>query len=190
MQDTNKTELQLQRDICVEVWNTLPETRHCLYHIKQELDAKLTPQQMIMLSQQKASGLLPGIQDLHFLWNGVTYRIELKRPGGDTAKSVSPAQKIIHAAHARQGSLTWLFNDSDRCIKFIRFIVERNNSMKNPILNNDYFQTILKENFACYISPFAVGTMYEQYLSEYEQWVAKQKEQRKMRNNARFVNIK
>ncbi|MES2133543.1 MAG: hypothetical protein V4506_14435, partial [Bacteroidota bacterium] len=106
--------------------------------------------------------------------------IELKRPGEDAAKSVSIAQKVIHAAHARQGSLTWLFNDSDKCIEFITYIAQH-----AKLFNNDPYKTFadsLYYDFKEYISPFAVGTMYEQYLSEYEQWVAKQKEQRKKRS--------
>ena len=78
---TGQSELQLQSDCFQWAWNTYPETRRCLWHVTNEMkphpnESKKNFQRRI--SQAKAAGLVPGVSDLHFLWNGKLYVFELK----------------------------------------------------------------------------------------------------------------
>lgn len=166
------SELQIQAKVFQYITNKYYETRYCLYHIKNETDTEINIADFIKLKNQIDSGLTPGIQDFHFLWRGVTYRIELK----DYKGRCSAAQKVVHAAHARNGALTWLFNSSDSCIAFLEYIITNAHSAWHSI---PIFQDQLRFVFKDAISPYCVPENLEQYINEYEADKLKRRERRK-----------
>lgn len=109
-----QSEIQIQGEFFRKCWNELPETRDCLYHVANE--AKRTE---IEWAQLKASGFRKGIQDMHFAYEGKFYHIELKTEEG----KLSPHQKAIHCAHARQGFNTWVFRCPKIAFEFVKSIV-------------------------------------------------------------------
>lgn len=177
-----KSELEIQRDICVAIWNELPETRYCLYHVKNELDRAMTQAELIKYMQQKASGFIEGIQDLHFIWNQMLWLIELK----DDEGKISPAQKVIHAAHDGQGMKTYVFKESTACIDFVKFIV---NNSHLPTHKYIPFTEILQHVFNNYISPYSNYEKLNQYIDEYEAWKEHQKELRR-KGKLKKANLK
>lgn len=109
-----KSELKIQAEVCTHIWQNHPETRYCLYHVANE--AQRSP---VEWGQLKAAGFIKGIQDLHLLWRGVTYRIEMKGDGG----KIDPWQKVVHKAHALQGSETYVFWNAEDAIRFIEDVI-------------------------------------------------------------------
>lgn len=90
--DLNKEylyELQIQAAGWQNIWNDFPETRYLLFAVPN--GGKRTK---IEAMQFKASGLVPGIPDLIFVWHGKTYGLEGKTATG----SLSPAQIRVHEA--------------------------------------------------------------------------------------------
>ena len=146
-----KSELKIQAEACSFIWNEMPETRYCLYHVANE--AQRSPVEWGML---KAAGFINGIQDIHFLWSGVTYRIEMKGEGGH----IDPAQKVVHAAHAKQGSITYVFWDSDTLIRFVKEIVLGGFKI---------------ENWAQYVSEYSKPEMLDAYIKQFNDLKAKKR---------------
>jgi len=112
---TNYSELKIQAKACQFIWNKYPQTRYCLYHVANE--AKRSPVEWGML---KAAGFINGIQDMHFVWSGNTYRIEMKTETG----IISDDQKIVHAAHMTQLSPTYILRTSEDLVTLIGDIVK------------------------------------------------------------------
>lgn len=67
------TEDQLQSKCFQWTWNTHPETRYCLWAVPNGGDRR--PYEAARL---KATGVVSGVHDLHFLWKGKFYTFELK----------------------------------------------------------------------------------------------------------------
>jgi len=75
------------------LWNTHPETRRCSWHVANE--RKITPMQGAIL---RAKGVLSGVPDYVFNWNGKTYYFEMKTATG----RLSPTQKKVISSLQKQ----------------------------------------------------------------------------------------
>lgn len=138
----SKTEIQIQREIWETIWKKYPQARRLLFHVPNESTYNN--------SQQASSGVIPGVPDLMFAWDGVTYYIELK----DDEGRVSDYQKTFHSKLATQGILVWVFYESAPCIDFLSDIIEGATSRDLYALFNEY------------ISPYSDATKADYYLSE------------------------
>lgn len=150
------SEIQIQAEIFQYCWNMLPETQFCLYHVKNEIDTKYNKASAIMLKQQVASGLIAGIQDLHLLWKGNSYRFEVKTETGQ----LSLAQKLIHAVHAGQGFNTYL----------IRYPAIGKELITTIVKNIDYLPA-----YNQYISPYSNQALIDNLKNQYFESLDKRK---------------
>lgn len=114
-----QTEDQFLAEAVKYIWNNIPETRYCFFHIASE-----AKRSKIEWAQLKAKGFLKGIQDCQFIWKGQTYHIELKDL--DTG-IISADQAVIHCAHFNQGFPTYIFYDSETLINFVKDVIEKGN---------------------------------------------------------------
>ena len=78
----NWSEDKLQAEFFLWFHNTFPHFRGLLFSVpngggRSGLEGKVL----------KATGLWPGVADMIFLWKGVTYFLELKRPNGKNSQS-------------------------------------------------------------------------------------------------------
>lgn len=89
-----KSEIQLQAECFQWLWNTHPETRLCCFHVPNG-----GSRNAIEGMQLKASGVVPGIPDLLWLYNGYLNAFELKTLNG----TISEAQNKVHEAWLAQG---------------------------------------------------------------------------------------
>jgi hypothetical protein len=117
-----KTESKIQQDAIMEIWNKLPETRLCLFHV---------PNGMFTNAREgakfKAQGVIAGVPDLVFVWAGKTHYIEVK-----TAKGVlSPQQKALHQKWAEQGVIVNVVRSSEEIIAIVAELVQRSKSDAN-----------------------------------------------------------
>jgi len=135
------SELKIQANACQFIWNKYPQTRYCLYHVANE--AQRSPVEWGML---KAAGFINGIQDMHFVWFGNTYRIEMKTETG----IISPDQKVVHAAHMAQLCPTYVFRTAENLITFVGDIVQG--------YELGYWST--------FISPYCKPEMLQTYIDE------------------------
>src|SRR6478609_8125635 len=72
---------QLQSACFLWAWNTYPETRQLLFHPANEqrpYPNEITKQFSIRLSQAKAIGVVKGVLDLVFYWNGILHVFDIK----------------------------------------------------------------------------------------------------------------
>jgi len=67
------TEDQFQAKCWQWVWNNYPETRHCLWAVPNGGERTLE-----VAVKLKATGVLSGVHDMHFLWDGQFYTFEFK----------------------------------------------------------------------------------------------------------------
>lgn len=96
------SEKQLQAKCFQWFWNTYPKYRGLLFHIpnggfRNEIEA----------NQLKAQGVVSGIPDLCFLWDGNAYFFELKAEKGHLSES----QINIHEQFAKQGFYVQIIRD-------------------------------------------------------------------------------
>jgi len=94
------TEIQIQATSFQWAWNTYPETRLCLFHVPNG-----GSRNKIEAAQLKASGVIPGIPDLIFIWKGHIYAFEAKTQYG----KLSDVQKALHDAWKDQGITVSIF---------------------------------------------------------------------------------
>lgn len=139
--EVNFSEAKIQQLAITEIRNKYPETYGCLYHVPNGgiRDARTG-------SILKGQGVVPGIQDLHFIWQGKLYLIEVKDHDGE----VSPDQKLIHATHKSHGIDTYLFRTSEQIIYFITYIINGKSL----------------HGFTRFISPFSVAEDVDKYREE------------------------
>jgi hypothetical protein len=135
------SEARIQEDVFKYIRNQHPETHGCLWHCPNG-GARDARSASFLTSQ----GVVPGVQDLHFIWMGGYYVIELKTPTGE----VSCEQKFIHAVHALHGRLTYIFITPADTVNFIETILSG-----QPI-----------DSFKWAISPFADPKKVDQYREE------------------------
>jgi len=136
-----KSEARIQEDAFKFIRKHHPETYGCLWHVP---NGGLRDK--VGVRTFAGQGVVPGIQDIHFLWEGNFYVIEIKRPDGQ----VSAEQKLIHAIHAKHGKMTYLFKTSEGIIYFVQAILSGAGI----------------DNFVPYISRFARPEMIDIYRQE------------------------
>jgi hypothetical protein len=112
--EDNFSEAKIQQLAVTKVRNEFPETYGCLYHVP---NGGIRDQRTGSI--MKAQGLVPGIQDLHFIWKGKLYLIEVKDHDGE----VSPEQKVIHSQHKVQGFDTYVLRTSEQIYYLVKFII-------------------------------------------------------------------
>lgn len=91
------TELQLQAQCTQWFWNTYAKHRGRLRRVKNELDNHpyKTKQDIFkQLSENKATGVIPGDSDLYFIAEKNTY-IELKIPGGRQGEEQKKFEALV-----------------------------------------------------------------------------------------------
>lgn len=142
MDQSNFSEARIQQDAITHIRNLYPETYGCLYHVAN--GGYRDPRTATILTGQ---GVVPGVQDLHLIWGGKLYLIEVKTSNGQ----VDPAQKVIHSKHKVQGFDTYVFRTSNDIISFVECVVKSKNL--------DQFKSL--------ISPFSNIENLEKYQEEY-----------------------
>lgn len=75
------SEIKLQSVIFQWVWNFHPKTRRCLWHVPNGQGRSKIEAMML-----KSSGVVAGVHDLHFIWEGKFYVFELKFQNGKQSK--------------------------------------------------------------------------------------------------------
>jgi len=80
LNQTRMSENKLQAECYQWAYNTFPEVRGLLYHNFNN------PKNAIQGAQLKAVGLVKGVADLTFLWQGQAYFFELKTETGKQSK--------------------------------------------------------------------------------------------------------
>lgn len=139
--EDNFSEAKIQQIAVTTIRNDFPETYGLLWHVP---NGGIRDQRTASIL--KSQGVVPGIQDLHFLWHGQLYVIEVKDKDG----VCSPEQKVIHAQHKAHGIDTYIFRTSQQIIYFIKYIIQGKSL----------------EGFARFISPFAVAEDLPIYKQE------------------------
>lgn len=86
-----QSEIQLQTQSFLWLWNTYPATRRLFFHVPNGGTRNIRE-----ASQLKASGVVAGVPDCVFMWQGKGYGFEFKTEAG----TLSPIQKVVHAAWA------------------------------------------------------------------------------------------
>lgn len=103
----------------MEIWNKLPQTRLCLFHI---------PNGMFSNAREgakfKAQGVISGVPDLVFVWNGKTHYIEVKCEKG----KLSENQKALHQKWSEQGVSVNVMRTSEEIIRFVTELVSPDKS--------------------------------------------------------------
>ena len=112
-----QTEAKIQQEAIMKIWNEMPETRLCLFHVPNgmNIDAKQG-------AKFKARGVISGVPDLVFVWQGKTHYIEVKTQIGVLSKN----QKALHAKWSEQGVKVEVMRSSEEIVSFIRKLVEQN----------------------------------------------------------------
>jgi hypothetical protein len=136
-----KSEARIQQDAFTEIRNRHLETYAAIFHVP---NGGLRDE--VTATFMRGAGVVRGVQDLFFLWAGKVYIIEVKTPTG----YCSTDQKLVHAVHARQGFMTYLFTNSEDIIRFVETILE-----------GGYM-----EQFKLFISPFSNSDLVERYKAE------------------------
>lgn len=145
---TEPTELSLQRDIFVEVWNKWPETRYKFFHIVNE-----GKRSVMLNSQLKASGMLPGLPDMCLVWAGMVFFFELKTDQGH----VSHWQRVEHSAFAQEGILVFIIRDKKHAFEIIDFIMTE--------WNTGNFYSLLYKRFGLHVSMYADPNMLDTFVA-------------------------
>lgn len=83
-------EIQLQSKIFLRAWNEYPHTRGCLFRVRNE-ERKMPNESIAQfrrrLSQNLATGVVPGVSDFVMFWYGKLYAFELKVAGRKQSES-------------------------------------------------------------------------------------------------------
>lgn len=111
-----QTEARIQQEAFMKIWNEMPETRLCLFHVPNgmNIDARQG-------AKFKAQGVISGVPDLVFVWAGKTHYIELKTASGVLSKN----QKSLHAKWAEQGIKVHVMRSAEQIISFVREVVSQ-----------------------------------------------------------------
>lgn len=122
------SESKIQQVAIMEIWNKLPQTRLCLFHI---------PNGMFSNAREgakfKAQGVISGVPDLVFVWNGKTHYIEVKCEKGVLSKN----QIALHQKWMEQGVLVNVMRSSEEIIRFVTELVSQDKSSE---AENSVFQ--------------------------------------------------
>jgi len=100
----------------MKIWNEMPETRLCLFHVPNgmNIDARQG-------AKFKAQGVISGVPDLVFVWQGKTHFIEVKTKTGVLSKN----QKSLHQKWKEQGVEVEVIRTSGEIVDFIKKQVEQ-----------------------------------------------------------------
>jgi hypothetical protein len=113
------SESKIQQVAIMEIWNKLPQTRLCLFHI---------PNGMFSNAREgakfKAQGVISGVPDLVFVWNGKTHYIEVKCEKGVLSKN----QIALHQKWMEQGVSVNVMRSSEEIIRFVTELVSQGRS--------------------------------------------------------------
>ena len=113
------SESKIQQVAIMEIWNKLPQTRLCLFHI---------PNGMFSNAREgakfKAQGVISGVPDLVFVWNGETHYIEVKCEKGVLSKN----QIALHQKWMEQGVSVNVMRSSEEIIRFVTELVSQGRS--------------------------------------------------------------
>lgn len=113
------SESKIQQVAIMEIWNKLPQTRLCLFHV---------PNGMFSNAREgakfKAQGVISGVPDLVFVWNGKTHYIEVKCEKG----KLSENQKALHQKWMEQGVSVNVMRSSEEIIRFVTELVSPDKS--------------------------------------------------------------
>jgi len=113
------SESKIQQVAIMEIWNKLPQTRLCLFHI---------PNGMFSNAREgakfKAQGVISGVPDLVFVWNGKTHYIEVKCEKGVLSKN----QIALHQKWMEQGVSVNVMRTSEEIIRFVTELVSQGRS--------------------------------------------------------------
>lgn len=117
-----QSELQLQAECFQYTWNYHPETRMCIWHVTNEM--KPFPGESdqafrIRVSKAKAAGLVPGVSDLHFIWDGTLHVFELKV----RYNRLSDAQKAFRDKAVAQGAKFYEIREAELFKEIFRSIL-------------------------------------------------------------------
>lgn len=114
----SKSEARIQAECVKWIWNEYPETRGLLYHNYNN------PPNSRKGAQLKALGLVPGVADLTFLWNGKAYFFELK----DEKGKQSEVQRIWEQKITEQGFYYFVVRDLCTFMACIDLIIGRSHA--------------------------------------------------------------
>jgi hypothetical protein len=113
------SESKIQQVAIMEIWNKLPQTRLCLFHV---------PNGMFSNAREgakfKAQGVISGVPDLVFIWQGKTHYIEVKCEKG----KLSENQKALHQKWMEQGVSVNVMRTSEEIIRFVTELVSPDKS--------------------------------------------------------------
>ena len=116
------SESKIQQVAIMEIWNKLPQTRLCLFHI---------PNGMFSNAREgakfKAQGVISGVPDLVFVWNGKTHYIEVKCEKGVLSKN----QIALHQKWMEQGVSVNVMRTSEEIIRFVTELVSQGRSSED-----------------------------------------------------------
>lgn len=84
----DKSEIQIQAEMFQWAWNACPQTRRLLFHVPNGGNRSAREGM-----QFKASGVIAGVPDLLFIWQGSTYGFEVKTNSGELSKVQSDLHK-------------------------------------------------------------------------------------------------
>lgn len=97
------SEAKIQSTCVTWLWNERPETRGCFFSVTNNSE------HIARAMQRKALGLIPGVADTIFIWNGKIYAIEFKTESGKQS-----ARQIWWEGIARkQGAEYFIVRDLD-----------------------------------------------------------------------------
>lgn len=112
--ESNWSEGKIQQTAFTYLRDTHPDLYGCFWHCPNG-----GFRDSITASIMTGQGLTPGVQDLHLVWGGRYYLIEVKTEKGE----VSAEQKVVHAQHDRQGFKTYIFKTSEQIIYFVEWVM-------------------------------------------------------------------
>lgn len=111
-----KSETQIQAEAFQAAWNLYPETRRCIFHVPNG-----GSRNKIEGMQLKASGVIAGIPDVLFIWQGTIHAFEFKTEKG----TISPDQSKVHKAWLSQGVKVHIVRSKDEFLSHIERITQR-----------------------------------------------------------------
>lgn len=110
-------EIKIQSAFFQRTWNELPQTRRLLFAVPNG-----GTRNKVEASQLVASGMVAGIPDIVFLWDGKAYGIEFKTEIGRTSKE----QDKVHETWTENNIPVMVFRDSDSAFEYIKSIIHEN----------------------------------------------------------------
>ena len=97
------SEAKIQSTCVIWLWNEHPETRGCFFSVTNNSE------HVVRAANRKALGLVAGVSDCIFIWDGKTYGIEFKTEIGRQ----SPRQEWWQQAIENQGAKYYIVRSFD-----------------------------------------------------------------------------